>query len=255
MVGTPAALAAAMVGNCCPPRAKKRFEKSVLPSKRPMGGMSTSATNEATTRPKAAPITTPTASSITLPRMMNSLNSFSMAPSPGRNLVGLPPEERGHVQILFRRLRLAFGPDVGGNATTPVLRGRHAGPRGPRQVHHLARGLRRFLALAESRGDHRDAHLVLQARVDHGPENDVRLLVRRFLHDARGLLHLVERQVRAAREVYQDAAGAFDGGLVEERARHRLLGRVEGAVLPLAAARAHEGHAHARHDRAYVGEV
>jgi len=46
-----------------------------------MGGMSRSATNEATTLPKAAPITTPTASSITLPRMTNSLNSFSMAPS------------------------------------------------------------------------------------------------------------------------------------------------------------------------------
>src|SRR5262252_6334748 len=130
IVATPAALAAAMVGNCCPPSAMKRFEKSVLPSKRPMGGMSTSATKEATTPP--------TASSITLPRMMNSLNSFSMAP-PWTNLVGLPPEKCGHVQILLGRLGFTPGPDVGGHATPPVPGGRHTGTRWPGEIDHLAR--------------------------------------------------------------------------------------------------------------------
>src|SRR5215471_13153539 len=126
-----------MVGNCCPPSAMKRFEKSVLPSKRPMGGMSTPATKDATTRPKPAPITTPTTSSITLPRMMNPFNSFSMAP-PWTNLVGLPPEKCGHVQILLGRLGFTPGPDVGGHATPPVPGRRHAGPRGPGEIDYLA---------------------------------------------------------------------------------------------------------------------
>src|SRR5712664_2306387 len=53
-------------------------EKSTRPSSRPIGGMITSSTSDETVFPKAAPIITPTAKSMTLPRMANSLNSFSM---------------------------------------------------------------------------------------------------------------------------------------------------------------------------------
>src|SRR2546426_11564937 len=52
-------------------------EKSTWPSSRPTGGMITSSTTDATIFPKAAPMMTPTAISMTLPRMANSLNSFS----------------------------------------------------------------------------------------------------------------------------------------------------------------------------------
>src|SRR4030095_14397647 len=139
----------------------KRLEKSALPRRRPMGGMSRSLTNEATTRPKAAPMTTPTASSTTLPRMMNSLNSFSMAASLNFwsalvRLVGLPPEKRRNVQVFLGGLTVTFGADVGGHAAAPILGGGDAGTGRPGQVHHLARRLARLLALGESGGDHGD---------------------------------------------------------------------------------------------------
>jgi hypothetical protein len=60
----------------------------------PTGGMRTSLTNELTILPKAAPMTMPTAMSITLPRTANSLNSLSMARSPFReqaSLLGTTP--------------------------------------------------------------------------------------------------------------------------------------------------------------------
>src|SRR5215467_8745856 len=54
-----------------------RPEKSICPSKRPMGGIITSSTSDETIFPKAAPMITPTARSTTLPRIANSLNSFN----------------------------------------------------------------------------------------------------------------------------------------------------------------------------------
>jgi hypothetical protein len=59
----------------------KRFEKSTFPRAKPMGGMMTPSTSDVTILPNAAPITTATARSITFPRAMNSLNSFSMVGS------------------------------------------------------------------------------------------------------------------------------------------------------------------------------
>ena len=49
-----------------------------------MGGMMMSLTSELTMAVKAAPMMMPTARSMTLPREMNSLNSFSMASLSGR---------------------------------------------------------------------------------------------------------------------------------------------------------------------------
>src|ERR1700730_3183951 len=171
----------------------KRLEKSALPSSIPTGGMRRSLTKQATTLPKAAPMTTPTASSTTLPRMMNSLNSFSMVPCPPGELVGLSPEECGDIEVFFGRLCVALGADVGRHAAAPLLRGGQAGASRALQVHDLARGLARLLALAEARRDHGDPHLVLQARVDDGAEDDMRLFVRRLLDDAGGRSHLLRR--------------------------------------------------------------
>ena len=53
--------------------------KFTPPSSMPSGGISTSLTNEVTILPNAAPITTPTARSTTLPRIANFLNSSSRA--------------------------------------------------------------------------------------------------------------------------------------------------------------------------------
>src|SRR4030081_2309340 len=56
----------------------KRSAKLTPPIALPMGGIRMSLTMEVTILPKAAPRTTPTARSTTLPRMANSLNSFSI---------------------------------------------------------------------------------------------------------------------------------------------------------------------------------
>src|SRR5947207_527173 len=55
----------------------KKSLKSTPPRSRPIGGIRTSLTSEETILPNAAPMITPTARSTTLPRMANSLNSFS----------------------------------------------------------------------------------------------------------------------------------------------------------------------------------
>src|SRR5471032_1547433 len=57
----------------------KRFEKSTRPSSRPSGGINKSLTKDVTILPKAAPMTMPTARSMTLPRSANSRNSFHIA--------------------------------------------------------------------------------------------------------------------------------------------------------------------------------
>src|SRR5690606_28459415 len=70
-------------GTELPDRSMNRLEKSICPSNNPMGGIRMSLTKEVTILLKAAPITTPTARSTTLPRMANALNSFSVRnPSP-----------------------------------------------------------------------------------------------------------------------------------------------------------------------------
>jgi len=95
----------------------------------------------------------------------------------------------------------------------------------------------------------------LRSFVDHRPEDDVGLFVGRLLDDPRRFLHFVDGQVGAAREVDEDPPRALDGRFVQERARHGLLSRVQGAVLAPADAGPHERHPHAGHDRADIGEV
>ena len=55
---------------------KNRLEKSTRPSTRPSGGISTPSTSVVTILPNAAPMITPTARSMTLPRAMKSRNSL-----------------------------------------------------------------------------------------------------------------------------------------------------------------------------------
>ena len=57
------------------PTFKTRLEKSICPKKTPISGFIKLLTNDLTIAVNAAPIITPTAKSITLPREINSLNS------------------------------------------------------------------------------------------------------------------------------------------------------------------------------------
>src|SRR3990167_2284505 len=72
-VVTPAALASAMELKCrsVSERGMKKLLKSTLPTTSPKGGIRISSTSEVTILPKAPPIMTPIARSMTLPRMMN----------------------------------------------------------------------------------------------------------------------------------------------------------------------------------------
>lgn len=82
IVGAPAACASANVAYDVPVlRLMKKLEKSKPPRTTPMGGMIMSFTSEFTILLNAAPITTATARSSTLPRVTKSRNSFHIRPS------------------------------------------------------------------------------------------------------------------------------------------------------------------------------
>src|SRR5208282_28050 len=73
------ALIKSPTGKGVPLKLNARLEKSeCLPTRAPIRGVSKSLVNAATTPPKAAPITTPTAISTTLPRRMNFLKPSSI---------------------------------------------------------------------------------------------------------------------------------------------------------------------------------
>jgi len=83
---------------------------------------------------------------------------------------------------------------------------------------------------AEPGRDHGDLHLSLQRGIDHRTEDDVRVLVRGFLYDARCLAHFDERQVGPARHVDDDPAGTVYGRALEQRTRNRTPRRFHRAV-------------------------
>src|SRR6476660_3900857 len=72
------ALMKSPTGNGVPLIVKLIAEKSGLPTIAAIRGVSRSLVKAVTTEPKAAPMTTPTARSTTLPRRMNCLNPLSM---------------------------------------------------------------------------------------------------------------------------------------------------------------------------------
>src|SRR5262245_44105892 len=105
LMNTPTLSFGAFSGSA-PPTARltTRYEKSTFPRSRPSGGIRTSFTADVTIFPNAPPMMIPIAMSRTLPRMANSLNSFSMLTAhPPRSDPGAGEGETA------RRLR---GPDA-----------------------------------------------------------------------------------------------------------------------------------------------
>ena len=113
-------------------RVHVRSEKSTLPISRPIGGMMIFSTSAVTILPNAAPMTTPTARSMTLPRMANSLNSLIM---PMGQLLGWGDRGRAASLACQRRhdgaAALADAVDAGIEMVTRLQRG-HTG----RCAHH-----------------------------------------------------------------------------------------------------------------------
>src|SRR5581483_543731 len=86
---------------------------------------------------------------------------------------------------------------------------------------------------AEAGRDHRHPDLPVQALVDRGAEDDVRLVRGALADDLGRLVHLVQRQVLAAGDREQDAAGADHLPLDQRRAESPL----DGFHRPVPAAR------------------
>ena len=79
--------------------------------------------------------------------------------------------------------------------------------------------------------------------------------MRRFLDQGAGLVHLDQGHVRAAGDVDEDAGGAVDLHVLEERAFHRGPRGDQRPGLSVRRPGPHQRHAHVAHDRAHVGEI
>src|SRR5258706_456295 len=76
-----------------------------------------------------------------------------------------------------------------------------------------------------------DAHLVDDVRVDDGAEDDVGVFGRGFLNERRGCVDIEQREVGPAGDVDEDAGGAGDADVLQQRRRDGLLRRLDGAAL------------------------
>ena len=91
-------------------------------------------------------------------------------------------------------------------------------------------------------------------RIDRRAEDDLRVGIDRAADHVGRFVDLVHRHVRAAGDVEDHAARAFDRRL-EQRRGDRLLRGIGGAVLAGAFADAHHRRTRVGHDRLDVGEV
>src|SRR5690606_1513179 len=107
----------------------------------------------------------------------------------------------------------------------------------------------------EAGGDHGDADLVLHVRVQLGAADHGRVLGGELFHGAADLVELGHGEVRAGGDVDQDAVGAGQVDVVQQRVLDRALGGGLRAVVAAGAAGAHHRQAHLGHHGADVGEV
>ena len=125
----------------------------------------------------------------------------------------------------------------------------------PRARPHRRPHRHRHRLLLEARGDDGDDDVLLLLGLDHRAPDDLRVLGDRLLHDVRGLVHLLQRQVRPAGHVDQHRLRAVDRAVLQQRRGDRALRRLDRAVVAARHPDAHHRPAHARHDGAHVGEV
>ena len=81
-----------------------------------------------------------------------------------------------------------------------------------------------LIGVLKARGDNGDLHGVLHVVVLHGAEDDVGVLVRGFLNDARGFMDFMQREARASGNVDEDALRALDGVVFKQRAGDGTIG-------------------------------
>src|SRR2546425_1199910 len=98
-----------------------------------------------------------------------------------------------------------------------------------------------LVGILEARGDDGDFYRVLHIVVLHGAENDVGILMRGLLNDARSFVDLMQREAGAAGNVDEDALRALDGVVFEKRAGDGAVGGIHGAVGAGSDSGAHHG--------------
>src|SRR5205823_1650871 len=173
-------------------------------------------------------------------------------------LLGLAAEECRNVQIVGRHVLTDFA-DVLLDLVDDVrqiLLHRHfaAGLPGLGQKRLLLMDVFLVGVLKAGRNDG-DLHGVLHVVILHGAENDVGILVRGFLNDARRFVDFMKREARASGNVDEDALRALDGIVLKQRAGDGAVRSVHGAVGAGGDGSAHHGVALAVHYRFYVGKV
>jgi hypothetical protein len=75
---------------------------------------------------------------------------------------------------------------------------------------------RLFFSL-ESGRNHGHDQIITDLGIDDLSDDDVRFGIRRMLNDRRRFFHFVQRHVRAACDIQQHSAGAFDAALFQQR--------------------------------------
>ena len=98
-----------------------------------------------------------------------------------------------------------------------------------------------LVGVLEAGGDDGDLDGVLHVVVLHGAENNVGVLVRGFLDDARGFVDFMQREAGAAGNIDEDALRALNGIVFEERAGDGAVGGIHGAVCAGGDGGAHHG--------------
>ena len=131
--------------------------------------------------------------------------------------------------------------------------------RGGRDARHRlgqpAAGVRLGLGHVDAGRDDGHADRAFHGRIQRRADDDVGVGIDLFADLLGRLVHLEQGQVVAAGDVDENALGAVQADLVQQRVGDRLFGGFHGAVVARALARAHHGLAHLVHDRAHVGEV
>src|SRR3569623_1041903 len=188
-----------------------------------------------------------------------------LGPAAGRLSIRLATQESGNIQVLeiasFRRRGRTITAAVG----YLVLMADHGGPFKLRVigltaavvilVGQLDRLLLRLVLAAEAGGHHRHPQFIGHLRVDYSTYDHRGVVGCKFLDGIADFFEFTDRHVEAGGDVHQDALGAHEIDILQQRAVHRRLGRLACAILAGGAARTHHRHAHLAHHGAHVGKV
>src|SRR5690606_20546492 len=117
------------------------------------------------------------------------------------------------------------------------------------------RRLAHLLLAAETGGHHGDPQFVPHVHIDGGAHHHGGAVGGELLDDFAHLGELTQGEVGAGGDVHQNAPGALEVDVIQQRAVDGGLGGDAGAVLAGGDAGAHHGHAHLAHHGAHVGEV